>query len=171
MIIKGDVVIMVKVLKIIISVILIAVLIVFPVIASRHINFKTDKKNLLVIENQTDKKSNNSYALLLNIAEQNFKANEENADSAPKQSVVALWGIRDFQSILANENNEIINQNYDLSYKISKNDEVLNNNLIIKSEQISILLFYLMLSVLLIGVIAILLFIWKTELKLEKTFK
>ena len=50
---------------------------------------------------------------------------------------------------------------------MAKNDEVLNNNLIIKGDQISILLFYLLLSILLIGVIAILLFLWKTELKLE----
>lgn len=158
---------MVRIIKIIISVILIAILVIFPIAVSKHINFKVDKKMLSAIGNQT-KKTSIDYINMLDLAEQNFQANESNADSAPKQTVLALWGIKDIQSILATQNNEIISQNYDLSYKIANNDEVLNNNLIIKSDQVSILLFYLVLSILLIGVIAILLFIWKTELKLEK---
>lgn len=138
---------MVRIIKIIISVILIAILVIFPIMILRYVNFKADKKMLTVIE-----KSNN-YMNMLNLAEQNFNTNEDNADSAPKQTVVALWSIRDTQSILVVENNEMLNQ---------------NNNLLIKSDQISVLLFYLIFSILLIGVIAILLFIWKTELKLEK---
>lgn len=157
---------MVKIIKIIISVILVAILVVFPIMVSKYVNFKVDKIVSLDIENSVKEKSNIDYLNMLSLAEQNFQANEENADSAPKQTVLALWALKDTQSILITENNEIINQNYDLSYKLAKNDEVLNSNLITKSNQISIILFYLLLSILLIGSSAILLFIWKTELHL-----
>lgn len=141
------------------------VLIIFPIIASRYVNLSIDKEILISIEKPV-KKVSKDYMNMLNLAEQDFKANEENADSAPKQTVVALWSIKDIQSILVIENKEIIDQNYDLSSKLARNAEILNNNLIIKSEQISILLFYLMISILLIGDIGILLFIWRKELKL-----
>jgi hypothetical protein len=153
------------ILKIIISFILMLVLIIFPIIASRYVNLSIDKEILISIEKPV-KKVSKDYMNMLNLAEQDFKANEENADSAPKQTVVALWSIKDIQSILVIENKEIIDQNYDLSSKLARNAEILNNNLIIKSEQISILLFYLMISILLIGDIGILLFIWRKELKL-----
>lgn len=157
---------MVKIIKIIISVILVSILVVFPIMVSKYVNFKVDKTLSLNIENPVKEKSNIDYLNMLSLAEQNFQANEENADSAPKQTVLALWALKDTQSILITESNEMINQNYDFSYKLAKNDEVLNSNLITKSNQISIILFYLLLSILLIGSSAILLFIWKAELHL-----
>ena len=103
----------------------------------------------------------------MDIVEQDFNANEKNADSAPKQTVVALWGIRDTQSILIIENDEIINQNYELSNEIAKYTTALNNNFVLRSNQTSVILFYILLSILIIGVIGVLLFIWKSELKLN----
>jgi len=156
---------MIKIIKIIISVILVAVIVVFPFMASKHINFEFDKNLKANIEASIPKeKSIYDYKNMLDLANLNFEANEKNADSAPKQSVVALWGIRDMQAILITENSEIINQNYDLSYSMAR----YNNNQIIKSNEISIILFYMLLSLLIIIVFGILLFIWRAELKLDR---
>jgi len=154
-----------RLIKIIISVILVAVIVVFPFMASKYINFKFDKNLKANIEASISKeKSTYDYKNMLDLANLNFEVNEKNADSAPKQSVVALWGIRDMQSILITENSEIINQNYDLSYRMAR----YNNNQIIKSNEISIILFYMLLSLLIIIVFGILLFIWRAELKLDR---
>jgi hypothetical protein len=112
-------------------------------------------------------KPSNDWGTLLSIAQSDFDANEERADSAPKQTVVALWGIRDTQTILILQNENFINQNYEIAKQnVNLTDQ--NAILIEISKQKNKLLLCLILSVLVFGSLISIINIWKKNIINEK---
>jgi len=132
--------------QLIVSIILGCLIIIVPIIGITLVSvdeFNEEESEFRI--NLYDLQSSQNYITLLEDSDLRFELNEENADSAPKQTVVALWNIMDKQSIIIMENNDLVNQNYELAkhndYLIMQNEILINsknkNQLILISILIS----------------------------------
>jgi hypothetical protein len=146
--------------KIIISgIILVAVIIIVFFTAVNIGEPKEQKDNLLTISSEKIKPSED-WGNLKYAAQKSFEANEELADSAPKQTVVALWGIKDNQSIIIMQNENIINQNYEIA---KQNNNIINQNInfLEVKEKTNKLLLYLIITILFFGATFAGILVWR----------
>ena len=117
---------MIRITKIIISVFLLSVLICIPVFSAKLIDFWISKPNIEVIGFKISQNTYTGYyETLLDLAENAFQENEKIADSAPKQTVAVLWALKDIQSIIVMQNNEIIKNNDESVNQLLKINELL----------------------------------------------
>jgi len=105
-------------------------------------------------------KNKEGFIELLTETEEIFNANNENADSAPKQTVAALWGVIDIQKLMIMQNIELLNQNYGIA---QQNDNIIMQNAVIINNQNRILttLILLMATIIVIGTAGVSIAIWK----------
>ncbi len=146
--------------KIIISgIILVAVVIIIFFTATNIAEPKEQIDNLLTISSEKIKPAED-WGTLQYAAQKNFEANEELADSAPKQTVVALWGIKDSQSILIMQNENIINQNYEIA-KQNNNIIKQNSNFFQVKEKTNKLLLFLIITIVFFSTTFAGIMVWK----------
>ena len=154
-----------KSIKLIITILLSIILIVIPIFAAKIIF--VDRFNERESEFRVDMykfENGDIYVQLLSEAEKRFDANDENADSAPKQTVAALWSIMDIQELITLQNVDLLNQNYNIA---QQNDNIIIQNEIIINNQNKILI-TLMLSlvtIVVIGIAVVLVLLWKSNYK------
>lgn len=142
------------VVKIIISAIVVVALVFIPMMVYKSLSkFQDEEAGAELEVNFTKIRSSYNWETLLNIAQKDFELNEDLADSAPKQTVVTLWGIKDKQTILILQNENIINQNYEIAKQ--------NAHLVEIQKQTNFLILYIIIAVLFFGTVLAMISLWK----------
>jgi len=152
-----------KSIKLIITILVVIILIIIPIFTAKIIFI--DQFNERDTDFRVDMykfENGDKYVELLTETEEIFDANNENADSAPKQTVAALWGVIDIQKLMTLQNIEILNQNYGIA---QQNDNIIMQNAIIINNQnrILITIILLMATIIVIGTTGALIVIWKSS--------
>jgi hypothetical protein len=153
------------IIKAILSLVIVIVIVTMPILTSRVISLDVEKQSFLNMDVGLQKSVETSkYSSLLATVLDDFEVNEERADSAPKQTVVALWAIKDIDSISLLANEELLNQINNNFYNLNKNiaEAIVSQNIT------QVVLFYLLISFLVIAGIFTLFFIWKEEINSVK---
>jgi hypothetical protein len=151
-----------KSVKLIITILVVIILIIIPIFAAKIIFI--DQFNERDTDFRVDMykfENGDKYVELLTAAEERFDVNNENADSAPKQTVAALWGVIDIQKLMILQNIEMLNQNYGIA---QQNDNIIMQNAIVINNQYKILttLILLMATIVVIGTAGVLIILWKS---------
>jgi hypothetical protein len=151
-----------KSVKLIITILVVIILIIIPIFAAKIIFI--DQFNERDTDFRVDMykfENGDKYVELLAEAEERFDANNNNAESAPQQTVVGLWGVIDIQKLMTLQNIEILNQNYGIA---QQNDNIIMQNAIIINNQyrILIMLILLMSTIVAIGIAGVLIILWKS---------
>jgi len=152
-----------KSIKLIITILVVIILVIIPIFAAKIIFIdKFNEKNTDFRIDMYKFENGDKYVELLTETEEIFDANNENADSAPKQTVAALWGVIDIQKLMIMQNIEMLNQNYGIA---QQNDNIIMQNAIIINNQnrILITLILLMSTIIVIGTTGVLIVIWKSS--------
>jgi len=153
-----------KITKVVISIIVACLIIAIPIVGISLVSLnKFDERESEFRVDLFKLKPSQNYEISLGEADLRYELNEESADSAPKQTVLALWNIMDKQSLIIMENSDLMNQNYELARhndNIIMQTEILINN----QNQIQLLLMFLLVSISIIGLSAILI-LWSKKAK------
>ena len=153
-----------KITKVVISIIVACLIITIPIVGISLVSLnKFDERESELRVDLFKLKPSQNYEISLGEADLRYELNEEGADSAPKQTVLALWNIMDKQSLIIMENSDLMNQNYELARhndNIIMQTEILINN----QNQIQLLLMFLLVSISIIG-LSVILILWSKKAK------
>ena len=152
-----------KSIKLIITILISIILIIIPIFAAKIIFVdQFDERDSDFRVDMYKFENGDIYVQLLTEAEERFDANNKNADSAPKQTVVGLWGVIDIQKLMTLQNIELLNQNYGIA---QQNDNIIMQNEIMINNQnkILIILMFSLVSIVIIGIVIALIILWKPQ--------